>query len=87
MGFDSEECFTEMDKNENVTYGIRVKVLKLDSIVIKKATEEGTSGEGQSPFGKRTKHDNFVDTFHGERVAKRKTPIHKIFLLKKTTYN
>jgi hypothetical protein len=85
MGLDSEKGFTKMDENRNVTDRIRVEVLKLNPVVIEKAAEEGTSGEGQSPFRKRTKQDNFVDTFHGERVAKGKTPVNEVLLLKQTS--
>jgi hypothetical protein len=46
-------------------------------------TEERTSGEGQSPFRKRTKRDNFVDIFHGKGVAKGKAPIDEIPFLQK----
>jgi hypothetical protein len=60
-------------------------VLQLNSIEIKKATEERTSGEGQSPFRKRTKRDDLVDIFHGERVAKGKAPIDEIPFLKKAS--
>jgi hypothetical protein len=70
VGFDSEEGFTEMDKNRNVANGVQVEVMELKPIIIKKATEERIRGEGQSPFGKMVKCDNFVNIFHGERFAK-----------------
>ena len=60
-------------------------MLKFNPVVIKKATEERTSGEGQSPFRKRAKRDDLVDIFHGERVVKRKAPIDEISLLKQTS--
>jgi hypothetical protein len=64
LGLDSEEGFTEMDKNRNVANRIWVEVMKLKAVIIKKAAEEKTRGEGQSPFGKMVKCDDFVDIFH-----------------------
>ena len=57
-------------------------MLKLNPVVIKKATEERSSGEGQSLFRKRAERDDPVDIFHGERVAKGKAPIDEVPLLK-----
>jgi hypothetical protein len=59
-------------------------VLQLNSIEIKKATEERTSGEGQTPFRKRAKGYDLVNIFHRERIAKGKAPIDEISLLKQT---
>jgi hypothetical protein len=66
VGFDSEESFAEIDKNRNVADRIGVEVMKLKLVVIQQASEEGTRGEGQSPFGKMEKCDDFVNIFHGE---------------------
>jgi hypothetical protein len=66
VGFDSEKGFTEMDENRNMANGIRVGVMELKPVIINKATKEGTSGEGQSPFGKMEKCDDFVNIFLGK---------------------
>jgi hypothetical protein len=46
VGLDSEESFAKIDKNWNVADRIRVEVMKLKPVVIQKAPEEGTRGEG-----------------------------------------
>jgi hypothetical protein len=43
--------------------------MELKPIIINKATKEGTSGEGQSPFGKMEECDDFVNILHGERIT------------------
>jgi hypothetical protein len=50
MGFNSEESFTKMDENSNVADRIRVEMMELKPVEVKKATEEGTGGESQTPF-------------------------------------
>jgi hypothetical protein len=50
MGFNSKESFTKVDENSNVANRVRVEMMELKPVEIKKATEEGTSGEGQTPF-------------------------------------
>jgi hypothetical protein len=67
VGFDSEEGLTKMDKNQNVANRVWVEVMELKPIIIKKAAEERTRGEGQSPFGKMVKCDDFINILHGER--------------------
>jgi hypothetical protein len=67
MGFDFKEGFIEMDKNRDVANGVRVKVMELKPVIVKEATEKRTRGEGQTPFGKMVKCDDFVNIFHGER--------------------
>jgi hypothetical protein len=52
MGFDSKESFTKMNENSNVGDRVRVEMMELKPVEIKKATEEGTGGEGQTPFSK-----------------------------------
>jgi hypothetical protein len=79
MGFNSEESFAEMDEDGNVTNGIWVEVMELKPVEIKKASEERTRVEGQTPFSKMVKCDNFVHIFHGKRFAKRGAPVHKTF--------
>jgi hypothetical protein len=49
--------------------GVWVEVMQLKPVIIKKAAEERTRGEGQTPFGKMVKYDDFVNIFHGERSA------------------
>jgi hypothetical protein len=55
MGFNSKESFTKMDEDSNVADRIQVEVLELKPVEIKKATEERTSGETQTPFRKMVK--------------------------------
>jgi hypothetical protein len=69
VGFDSKEGFTEMDKNRDVANGVRVEVMELKPVIVKEATEKRTRGEGQTPFGKMVKCDDFINIFHGERFA------------------
>jgi hypothetical protein len=87
MGFDSEEGFTEMDKDCDMANGIRVEMMELKPVVVKKATEKRARGEGQSPFGKMVKYDNLVYIFHGERFTKRGVPVDKILVLKQSLGN
>jgi hypothetical protein len=60
---------------------IRVEVMKLKPVVIQKAPEERTRGEGQSPFGKMEKCDDFLNIFHGERLTVRGAPVDKVLFL------
>jgi hypothetical protein len=87
MGFNSEEGFTEMDKDCDMVNGIRVEMMELKLVVVKKATEKRARGEGQTPFGKIVKCDDFVYIFHGERFAKRGTSVDKILVLKQSLGN
>jgi hypothetical protein len=87
IGFDSEEGFTEMDKDCDMANGIRVEMMELKPVVVKKATEKRARGEGQTPFGKMVKCDNFVYIFHGERFAKRRAPVDKILVLEQSLGN
>jgi hypothetical protein len=87
MGFDSEEGFTKMDKDCDMANGIRVEMMELKPVVVKKATEKRARGEGQTPFGKMVKCDDFVYIFHGERFAKRGAPVNKILVLKQSLGN
>jgi hypothetical protein len=81
MGFYSEECFAEMDKDGDMANGIGVEVMELKPVIIKKAAKEGTSGEGQSPFGKVEECDDFFDILHGEGFTERGAPVDKILVL------
>jgi hypothetical protein len=87
VGFDSEKCFAEVDENGNMTNGIRVEVMELNAVIIKKATKEWTSGEGQSPFSKMEECDDFVNILHGERFTERGAPIDKVLLLQQPLGN
>jgi hypothetical protein len=53
-----------------VANGVRVEMMELKPIVVKKATEKRTRGEGQTPFSKMVKYDDFVHIFHRERLTK-----------------
>jgi hypothetical protein len=87
VGFNSEESFAEMDEDGNMANGIRVEVMELKPVEIKKASEERARGEGQTPFGKMVKYDNFVYIFHGKRFAKRRAPVDETFFLEQTLGN
>jgi hypothetical protein len=52
MGFDSEESFAEVNEDRDVEDRVWVEVLELNPVKVKKATEERTGGEGQTPFRK-----------------------------------
>jgi hypothetical protein len=50
MGFNYKKSFAKMDEDSNVADRVWVEVMELKPIEIKKATEERTSGESQTPF-------------------------------------
>jgi hypothetical protein len=50
MGFNSKESFTKVDDNSHMAYRVWVEMMELKPVEIKKATEEGIGGEGQTPF-------------------------------------
>jgi hypothetical protein len=56
-------------------------MMKLKPVVVQKASEEGTRGEGQPPFGKMEKCDDFVNIFHGKRFTIRGAPVDKVLFL------
>jgi hypothetical protein len=87
MGFDFKESFAEMDEDGNMANGIRVEVMELKPVEIKKAMEKRARGEGQTPFGKMVKCDNFVYIFHGERFRKRGAPVDKTLVLEQALGN
>jgi hypothetical protein len=87
MGFDSEEGFTEMDEDRDMANGIRVEMMELKPVKIKKAMEKRARGEGQTPFGKMVKCDDFVYIFHGERFPKRGAPVDKTLILEQSLGN
>jgi hypothetical protein len=87
MGFDSEEGFTEMDEDCDMANRIRVEMMELKPLEIKKATEKRSRGEGQTPFGKMVKCDDFIYTYHGERFAKRGAPVDKTLVLEQSLGN
>jgi hypothetical protein len=66
---------------------IWVEMMKLKPVVIQKASEEGTRGEGQSPFGKVEKCDDFVNILHGERLTVRGAPFDKVLFLQQPLGN
>jgi hypothetical protein len=70
MGFDSEEGFTEMDKDSDMANGIWVETMELKPVVVKKTPEKGAREEGQTPFSKMVKCDDFIHIFYGEWFAK-----------------
>jgi hypothetical protein len=87
MGFDPEESFAEMDEDCNMANGIRVEVMELKPVEIQKAIEKRARGEGQTPFGKMVKYDDFVYIFHGKRFMKGGVPVDKTFVLEQTLGN
>jgi hypothetical protein len=48
---------------------VRVEMMELKPVIVKKSTGKGAREEGQTPFGKMVKCDDFVNTFHGEWLA------------------
>jgi hypothetical protein len=62
-------------------------MMELKPVEIKKATEEGTGGEGQTPLSKIVEWDDFVYILHGKRLAKKRAPVDEIFLLKQSLRN
>jgi hypothetical protein len=50
IGFNSEESFTKVDENSNVADRVWIEMMELKPVEVKKATEEGTGGESQTPF-------------------------------------
>jgi hypothetical protein len=87
MVFNSKESFAKVDKNSNGADWVRVAVMELKPVEIKKATEERTSGESQTPFREMVEWDDFVYILHGKKLAKRRAPIDEIFSLKQTLRN
>jgi hypothetical protein len=81
VGFNSEKCFAKVNKDGNMANGVRVEVMELKLVIVKKATEKRARGEGQTPFGKMVKCDDFVNIFLGERFAERGAPTDKILVL------
>jgi hypothetical protein len=61
--------------------------MELKPVEIKKATEERTSGESQTPFREMVEWNDFVYILHGKKLAKRRAPIDEIFSLKQTLIN
>jgi hypothetical protein len=62
-------------------------MMDLDSIEIKKAIKKIGGGEGQSPFDKMQKKNDFVNIFLREELTKRRAPLNIILTLKKTLGN
>jgi hypothetical protein len=87
VGFNSKKSFAKVNEDSNVVNRIRVEVTELKPVEVKKAPEERARGEGQTPFSKIVKSDDFVHIFHRKRFAKRGTPVDKTFLLKQTLGN
>jgi hypothetical protein len=44
-------------------------MMELKPVVVKKTSEKGARGEGQTPFSKMVKCDDFVHIFNGERFT------------------
>jgi hypothetical protein len=87
VGFNSKKSFAKVNEDSNVTNRIQVEVMELKPVELKKAPKERTRGEGQTPFGKKVKCDDFVHIFHRKRFAKRRAPVDKTFFLKQTLGN
>jgi hypothetical protein len=66
---------------------IWVEMMKFKPVVIQKASEEGTRGEGQTPFGKMEKCDDFVNIFHRKRFTIRGAPIDMVLFLQQPLGN
>jgi hypothetical protein len=61
--------------------------MELKPVIVNTATEKRARGEGQTPFGKMVKCDDFVNIFHGERITKRGAPVDKILVLEQPLGN
>jgi hypothetical protein len=69
VGFNSEKSFVEVNKDGNMANEVWVEVMELKPVIVKKATEKKSKREGQIPFGKMVKCDDFINIFHGKRFA------------------
>jgi hypothetical protein len=49
VGFNSEKCFTKVNKDGNVANGVRVEVMELKPVIVKKATEKKSKRGGPEP--------------------------------------
>jgi hypothetical protein len=87
MEFDSEEGFIEMDEDCDMANRIQIEMMELKPVEIKQAMEKRARGEGQTPFGKMVKCDDFIYIFHGERFVKRGAPVDKILVLEQSLGN
>jgi hypothetical protein len=67
--------------------GIQVEMMELKPVVVKKATEKRAGGDGQTPFSKMVKCDDFIYIFHGERFSKGGALVDKILVLEKSLGN
>jgi hypothetical protein len=83
----SKESFAKMDEDGNMANGIRVEVMEFKPVEVKKASEERARGEGQTPFGKMVKCDDFIYINHRKRFVKRGAPVDKTFFLEQTLGN
>jgi hypothetical protein len=62
-------------------------MMELKPVEIKKATDKRARGEGQTPFSKMVKYDDFIYIFHGERFVKRGVPVDKTLVLEQSLGN
>jgi hypothetical protein len=76
-----------MNKNSYMSYGVWIEMIDLDSIEIEKATKKIGSMEGQSPFDKMQKKNDFINIFLRKELTERRTPLNNILTLKKTLSN
>jgi hypothetical protein len=76
-----------MYKNSYMSFGVWIEMIDLDSIEIKKATKKIGSREGQSPFDKMQKKNDFINIFLRKELMERRTPLNNILTLKKTLDN
>jgi hypothetical protein len=80
VGFDSKKGFAKVNEDSYMANRIRVEVMELKPVVVKKASKERARREGQTPFGKMVKCDDFFYIFHGKRFAKREAPVETSFM-------
>jgi hypothetical protein len=62
-------------------------MMELKPVIAKKTPKERARGEGQTPFSKMVKCDNFVHIFHGDWITKRGVPVDKILFLEQSLRN
>jgi hypothetical protein len=76
-----------MRKNSYMSNVVWIQIMDLDSKEIEKATKKIGSREGQSPFDKMQKKNNFINIFLRKELTERRTPLNNILTLKKTLGN
>jgi hypothetical protein len=67
---------------QKLLHELWVEMMELKTIEIEKAMKEVRGGEGQSPFDKVLKQNDFINILLRIWLMERRMPLHNIFLLK-----